>query len=80
MWGWRRVGKGWFWFGCGGLGRGERGEGLISIRCICGGGGCVMYLEYPFGSALNYYFFTVSPFFGLGVLQCSFLIDVFIEY
>jgi hypothetical protein len=61
MWRWGRVGRAGLvgvWWGW----EGGRDEGLVSIRRICGGGGWCNVSGIPFGSALNYHFFTVSPF------------------
>ena len=81
MRGWGRVGR----VGCGGTGRGGRGEGLISIRRIYGGGGggggwCNMS-GIPFWIGFGLLFlYRFSLFRASAVLQCSFLIDVFVEF
>ena len=66
------------------LGRGGRGEGLISIRRICSGGGggsgwCnVSGIPFWIGFELLF-LYRFSLFRASAVLQRSFLIDVFIE-
>ena len=79
MRGWGRVGRvglvevWWNWEGVG-----ERGEGLISIRRICGGEWCNVF-GIPFWIGFGLLFLCRSSLFrASAVLQCSFSIDVFI--
>ena len=69
------------WLGCGGAGKRGRGEGLISIRRICGGGRWYNVSGIPFWIGFELLFlYRFSLFQASAVLQCSFLIDVFIKY
>lgn len=71
MWGWTRVGRAGLvgmWWGW----EGGRGEGLISIRRICGGGGWCNVSGIPFWIGFELLFlYRFSIFRASAVLQCS---------